>query len=245
MSQISKEVKTFIATEALAAFRRVKLTSASGTAVEYADQTDSSGYIGITLEAVALGDHVAVALKGVQSTFKCVASEVLALGATLYAADDGKVADSASGDSIGTALEAATADGDVIECVLDAGSASAPGASTLGVYSALAGGVPFVIKASLVAVGAEDETIIASFPRKAQVINAWMIARCANAANVTLKQATNAFTAATAKGTADDVIVPMGSIIAEQDEIAAEAAVIASFSAAGSVDVFLECLPIA
>ena len=245
MSQECSSPKNFIATEALAAFRRVKLTAASGVAVEYADQSDSSSYIGVTLEAVAIGEHVAVALKGASQTFKCVASEALAVGATLYAADDGKVADTSSGNAIGTALEVATADADVIECVLDAGSSSAPGGAAIANYSATDGGVPFLIKASLVAAGAEDETIIASFPRKALVVDAWMISRDTNAANVTLKNAGTAFTAATAKGTDDDAGLAFDSIIAEQDEIAAEAAVIASFSAAGAVDVFLLCVPIA
>ena len=70
MSQNSKSPKTFEAGEDLAAFRRVKLSSGSGTQVEYADQSDSSGYIGVTLEAVSEDDHVAVALKGDYQTFK-------------------------------------------------------------------------------------------------------------------------------------------------------------------------------
>ena len=244
MSQTSKSPKNFVAAEGLAAFRRVKLSGGSGTEVEYADQTDSSGYIGVTLEAVSEGDHVAIALKGDYQSFKCVAADSFSAGATLYAADDGKVSHTASGDVIGTSLEAATASGDIGECLLDSGSASSPGASAIGNYDDDDGGVPFVIKASLTAAGAEDESIIASFPRKAQVINAWMIARDTDAANVTLKQGGNAFTAATDKGTDDDAIVPFDSIIAEQDEIAAETAVIATFSAAGSVDVFIKCLPI-
>ena len=245
MSQKCHSPKTFTATEALAAFRRVKLTSSSGVAVEYADQSDSSGFIGVTNNNALITESVGIELKGASETFKCVASEALAVGATLYAADDGKVSDTASGDAIGTALEAATAAGDIIECIFDSGSSSAPGGAAIAVYSATDGGVPFVIKASLVAAGAEDETIIASMPRKAQVIDAWMISRDTNAANVTLKNATNAFTGAVAKGTADDTIVSLETIIAEYDEIAAEAAVTATFSAEGAVDVFLLCVPIA
>jgi hypothetical protein len=37
------------------------------------------------------------------------------VGATLYGAVDGKVKDTASGTAQGTALEAATADGDIVE----------------------------------------------------------------------------------------------------------------------------------
>ena len=245
MSQKCKSPKTFTATEALAAFRRVKLTSASGVAVEYADQTDSSGFIGVTNAPALITAQIAVDLKGASETFKCVAADTFAVGATLYAADDGKVSDSASGETIGTALEVATAAGDIVECILDAGSSSAPGGAAIGVYSATDGGIPFLIKAVCSASGAEDEVVIASMPRKALVIDAWMIARCANAANVTLKNAANAFTGAVAKGTADDTIVSMATIIAEYDEIAAEAAVVASFSAEGAADIFLLCLPIA
>ena len=244
MSQKCKSPKSFTATEALAAFRRVKLTSASGVAVEYADQTDSSGFIGVTNAPALITAQIGIDLKGASETFKVTAADPFAAGATLYAADDGKVSDTANGETIGTALEAATADGDIVEAFLDAGSSSAPGAAAIGVYSATDGGIPFLIKAVCLASGAEDEVVIASMPRKALVIDAWMIARDANAANVTLKNATDAFTVATAKGTGDDVKVPMGSIIAEHDEIAAEAAVVASFSAEGAVDIFLLCLPI-
>jgi hypothetical protein len=73
--------------------------------VEYADQSDSDSYIGITQEKVSSGDQVDVVLKGGPGTRKAVASEALAVGATLYAADDGKVADTASGNAIGTAMD--------------------------------------------------------------------------------------------------------------------------------------------
>jgi len=124
MSVAVKSPKVFTATEALAAFRRVKLTASSGTAVEYADQSDSSNYIGITLEDAAIGTHVAVALKGMAETHKAVAADTFSVGATLYAADDGKVSDTSSGNAIGTALEACTAAGDIVEVILDNGSAA-------------------------------------------------------------------------------------------------------------------------
>jgi len=105
-------------------------------------------------------------------------------------------------------------------------------------------GVPFVINAVVSASGAEDETVLASAQRKFKVIRAWMISRDTNAVNVTLKNATNAFTSATAKGATDDAVVEF-DIIAEQDEVAASAAVVATFSGAGAVDVCLLCIPIA
>ena len=124
MAQTCDSPKTFLATEALAAFRRVKLSSGSGTAVEYADQSDSSSYLGITTHSAAIGEQVAVELKGVTKTLKATAADSFAAGAILYAANDGKVSDSSSGNAIGTALEAAAADGDVVEVILDGGAAA-------------------------------------------------------------------------------------------------------------------------
>jgi len=236
--------KTFTATEALAAFRRVKLTSGSGTAVEYADQADSNAFVGITKEDCLITEQIAVELKGYHRTFKCVAADTFSAGATLYAAADGKVSDSASGNAIGTALEACTGAGDIVEILLDEGAASAPSPTTIA-NDADAVGIPFIIHAVCVAAGAEDEVVIAATPRKALIIDAWMIARDTNAANVTLKEATNAFTAAVAKGTANNAIVSFGTIIAAYDEPASGDAIIATFSAAGAADIFILCLPIA
>ena len=124
MGQTSNSPKTFLATEVLEADRRVKLSSAAGY-VEYADQADSSGWIGITIgKADAINDTVAVELKDAAKTQRAVAADSFAYGAVLYAANDGKVSDSASGNAIGTALEAATAPGDIVEVLYDKGAAS-------------------------------------------------------------------------------------------------------------------------
>lgn len=112
MSQASESPKTFTATEALIAFRRVKLTAASGTAVEYADSGEQA--IGFTLEPAAINTHVAIALIGT-ATRKVTAEEAFAAAATLYGAADGKVKDTSAGSAQGIALEAATADGDIVE----------------------------------------------------------------------------------------------------------------------------------
>ena len=244
MSEQNDGLKCFLATEAMLAYCRVKLTSASGEYVEYADQTDAE--IGITQHAVAAGGEVTVALIHGGRTFKCLASEAMAVGATIYGAADGKVSDTNSGvGAIGVALQAASGAGSIIECRMLNGGATIFGAGEAHVYEALNGGLPFIVTAVCVAAGAEDEVVIASFPRKALVLRAWMIARGTDVANVTLKQATNAFTAATAKGATDNAVVDFTTIIAAYDEIAATAAVIATFSAAGAVDVFLLCVPIA
>ena len=128
MSQECESPKTFRATEVLAAFRRVKLSSGTGDHVEYADQADSSSYLGVTIAAAAaIEDEVGVALKGVTKTFKVTAADDFVVGSVLYAATDGKVSDSSSGNAIGTALEAAGANNDVIEAILDGGAAAIQG----------------------------------------------------------------------------------------------------------------------
>lgn len=112
-------VKTFTATEALAKNRRVKLTSGSGSAVEYADAADD--FIGVTLETVLITEPVAVKLKRAsQGTVEVEASGVITEGATIYGAADGKVSASSTGtDKFGKALEAASGDGAVIEALVD------------------------------------------------------------------------------------------------------------------------------
>jgi hypothetical protein len=114
--------RTLLAGEALATNRLVKLKSATATVppeVVYADSDEA--FIGSTEYAVALGDPVTIRLKNCSGTVELVASEAAAIGASLYTANDGKVADTNPGDA-GTAraiaLEASTADGDLIECLI-------------------------------------------------------------------------------------------------------------------------------
>jgi len=117
MAQQCGSPKTFTATEALEIFRRVKLTSSSGTAVEYADAGD--WYMGITQNQPAIGLFADVKDKKDAGTHTCVANAAISAGANIYGADDGKVSTSVTGIIIGIALEAALADGDQIECYLD------------------------------------------------------------------------------------------------------------------------------
>lgn len=106
--------KAFIANAAMGANLRVKLSSGSGTQVELAGAGED--FIGITEHSVdnAL-DHISVILKNQITTHKVVAAAAITEGAALYGAADGKVDDAASGTAIGKALEAATADNDVVE----------------------------------------------------------------------------------------------------------------------------------
>lgn len=108
-----ERTKTFVAGEALAAYRRVKLGSTAGEVV-YADATDFA-FIGFTIHAVSDGDAVTVALGSGTGTFLCEAAGTFTAHSAIYPAADGKIDDSGSVPSIGTALDAATTIGDVVE----------------------------------------------------------------------------------------------------------------------------------
>jgi hypothetical protein len=76
--------------------------------------------IGVAMRAAfADGDEIPVKLWNGSGTFKVIAVEALAVGAVLYTTPAGKVRDTAQATSlpICQALEAATADGDIIEVV--------------------------------------------------------------------------------------------------------------------------------
>jgi hypothetical protein len=113
--------KTFIAGEALAAKRRVKIKSGTTTTppeVVYSDAGED--YDGVTEYAVLIAADVEVVLKNTGGTFEieCTVSGAIARGTVLYGANDGKVSDASSGSAIGKSLEAAVT-GQIIECVLD------------------------------------------------------------------------------------------------------------------------------
>lgn len=106
-----QNVKTFLAAGTIAAFSRVKL---SGGSVVVAGSNE--GALGITgALAVVSGEYVNVNL--FWATKQVLAGETVALGAACYALASGKVGDTDPGS--GTiryyALQAATADGQVIE----------------------------------------------------------------------------------------------------------------------------------
>ncbi len=245
MSQTSMSPVTFDAEEALKAYRRVKLGTL-GTQVVYADAGEA--FIGVTAAAAAINDSVAVHLRGHTRTFKMVAGEAMSAKATIYGAVDGKVKDTAGGhDIIGTALEAAAADGDVIECLLDYGAGSSIDGENTAIANLITeGGIPVVFgKAGITDANASDVTI-ATPTFKCKIIDWWVISRDTTAANIKLKvNAGSDITANVAKGTADDVIVPGGTIVAETDELAAAASVDVEASAAAAFDIFFLAVAIA
>ncbi len=109
-------VITLTAGEALAERRRVKLDSSSNAV--YADAQDNA--IGVTTRPAASGERVSVQLLNIGGAVKVTALSSMSAGAKLYGADDGKVndAENASGGVFfGYALEAATADGQMIGAV--------------------------------------------------------------------------------------------------------------------------------
>jgi hypothetical protein len=249
MAELNEFVITLIAGEALEAYRRVKLHTTANQVV-YADQVDSDGDIGITMEKVAAGAPVAIRLKGPHEKIPGVASEAFAWGATLYAAADGKISDTASGNPIGTALEAATADGDVVSWLPDFGAASQPSTTSIPNHSATLGGTVCCFNKVLTATAeALVPSVVASFPRKAKILKAYFYARGTDAANVTLKRGAAgseaAVTEAKAKGTTDNALVEWATLIAATDEIAAGQSVVVAFDAAGSIELVLEWTPIA
>ena len=116
MSQQTSGTITLTAGAAITQYARVIL-SADRTVIE-AVATDKADYLGVAQTEAASGATVTVALKNGARTYKCIAEEASAVNAVIYAANAGKVKDTSNGNPIGTALEAATADGDIIECVL-------------------------------------------------------------------------------------------------------------------------------
>lgn len=120
MSQfVDGQTKTFIADEAIAINLRVKLDSDGKVTV--AGLADKEIGTAVT-PAFAAGDPVTVRLRTAAGTHKMIAIEALAVGATVYTEANGKVQDTAASTSfqVGVALEAAAADGDVIEVLYNA-----------------------------------------------------------------------------------------------------------------------------
>lgn len=110
---------TFTAGEALLPKRRVKVESGTTTdpvEVIYADAGEQ--HIGTTRnDAIADGAAVSVQPMNATGTFEGTAAGAFSRGATLYGAADGKIDDASSGSAIGIALEAATADDDVVQWI--------------------------------------------------------------------------------------------------------------------------------
>tara|TARA_R100000808_G_scaffold20286_1_gene43931 strand:+ start:3203 stop:3586 length:384 start_codon:yes stop_codon:yes gene_type:complete len=113
---VDGNVKTFEADGAIAQFARVqldadgKVTTAGLTAKDIGTAER---------EAFAAGDKIPVRLRTASGTHKVIASEAVAVGGTLHTQASGKVGDTATatGYEYGMAIEASSADGDIIEAI--------------------------------------------------------------------------------------------------------------------------------
>jgi hypothetical protein len=115
MSQQNENgLRAFTAGAAISQYRRVKLTS-SGQVV-HADVDDKG--IGVAQIAADSGDPVTVKLWSAPGTMKMVAAGGISVNDVVYAADGGKVDDVVgAGAAVGRAIEAATANNDVVEVI--------------------------------------------------------------------------------------------------------------------------------
>lgn len=112
--QTEKPLITLVAAAAIGAYIRVKLNGSGQAAIAGLNEPA----IGITQRSVASGEQVSVRLLSDSGTFKMTAGAAVAQYALVFGIANGKVDDPATGDiggALGIALEAATADGDVIE----------------------------------------------------------------------------------------------------------------------------------
>ena len=190
-------------------------------------KTTTDIYMGVAVRAALAPDAtVRVHLRSLQE----VAAEQLGL------ADLSDV-----GVATATAGNLLIGDGDSFE-------AGKLGAISLAHSADGASGAPILIRKTCTAAGSADVVVLASAPVKLLIVDAWLVARDTQAANVKLHAGTagaDDITAAVAKGTADNAIVRFGTIVAAKDEIAAAGAIKANFSAAGVADVFVLAVPIA
>ncbi|MEM1224605.1 MAG: capsid cement protein [Planctomycetota bacterium] len=100
---------TVTLTATIALYERVNLDGTRSTAT----QQD----VGCALQAGVAGDPIGVSFPNKQGTQKAIAAGAIAAGAKVYTANAGKVNDTQVSGSFlrGIAMEAASADGDIIE----------------------------------------------------------------------------------------------------------------------------------
>jgi len=115
MSQlIDNPVRTYQAASAMAAYLRVKLNGSNKLAVCGAGASENE--VGtLTKRTTAADEYVGVRAPTASGTCKMIAAGAFSREAVVYAAASGKIDDTVNGKPIGIALEAATADGDVVE----------------------------------------------------------------------------------------------------------------------------------
>lgn len=112
----NSQIPTFIAEEDLPINSRLK-PGVGKKSVVLAGSGERS--IGTNLKAVSTGDDVPVRLRNNAGTVEVVASEAFAVNVPLYGAAGGKTTDTDPGSAPQEfiSLEAATADGDIVEAI--------------------------------------------------------------------------------------------------------------------------------
>lgn len=239
MSQENLGSKAFTAGADLEAYRRVKLSSGN---VVYAGAGES--FIGVTAHKAANGEPVTVNLRSADRSYKVATAGAVTSGAVIYGAASGKIDDAASGTAQGTALEAATADGDIIECLLDNGAAGSINGDAVALQGdGEPGSVPILLHKQGIA-DATTSVTIATPAAKVRVIDWWIISRDTNAANIKLVNVSTDMSAVKAKGTANDALVRGGDVIAAQRDIAAGTALKVNASAAAAFDIFVVAIKV-
>ncbi len=118
--------KTFVCDEAIPIYSRVKLDSDGRVTIAGLANKE----IGTaTRSTFAAGESLTVKLRTAGGTHKMIAQEAIFAGDTVYTEASGKVQDTAASTAfqVGVALEAANADGDIIEVLYNAhGDTAAP-----------------------------------------------------------------------------------------------------------------------
>ena len=117
---LDANVRSFIAGGAFAQHLRVKLTAGKLAVAGLADRDLGT----LRVATFADGDDVGVILRNKNGTVIMVASKAIALGDEVFTAAGGKVSNVQGSGAFrkGTALQAAAADGDLIEVLPHAGA---------------------------------------------------------------------------------------------------------------------------
>ncbi len=136
----TKSAITLTATAAIAAKRLVKL--ASGAAV-VSTATGTDLPIGVNDYAVAAAGTASVKLLNAGQSFEITASGAISVDDLVYGAAAGKITATTGGPAIGIALEAATADGDIIEIL------PLPGLNIPAAVTALTTATPVIVPGSV------------------------------------------------------------------------------------------------
>lgn len=218
--------KPYTASVDLIQYRAVKY--AAGQNVGYAGAGDD--VLGIVQAGTLAGNFVSIAHRDGEGTFKVTVAGVVADGDKLWPTGAvGKFTNGGVGTAPYTALEASTADGDIIEAKANIGSSESGGDT----------GVAPIIYSVLAIAAVAGTYLIATPKRKVRIINWWVIARDGTAANVKLQNGVTDATANIAKGTVNDTIVAGGTIIAAQANVVAGTGINVVTSGNSSVDVYV------